>query len=61
MYITFVGKPDKEDHSEDLGVDRRIILEWILGKWEIVDWIHVDWDKDQWRALVNTVMEFLVP
>jgi len=21
------------DHSEDVGVDVRIILEWILGKW----------------------------
>jgi hypothetical protein len=21
-----------KDHSEDLGVDRKIILEWILGK-----------------------------
>jgi hypothetical protein len=23
---------------------------------ELVDWIHVDQDRDQWRALVNTVM-----
>jgi len=21
------------DHSEDLGIDGKIILEWILGKW----------------------------
>jgi hypothetical protein len=21
------------DHLEDLGIDRKIILEWILGKW----------------------------
>jgi hypothetical protein len=28
IQVSFVGK----DHSEDLGVDGRIILEWILGK-----------------------------
>jgi hypothetical protein len=30
------------DHSEDLGIDGKIILEWILGKWgEGVDWMHM--------------------
>jgi hypothetical protein len=28
--------------------------------WEGVDWIHVDQDKDQWQALVNTVMNLRV-
>jgi hypothetical protein len=27
---------------------------------EGVDWIHETQDKDQWRALVNTVMELWV-
>jgi hypothetical protein len=27
-----VGKVKRRGHSEDLGVDRMIILEWILGK-----------------------------
>jgi hypothetical protein len=27
-----VGKPEGKAHSEDLGVDKRIILKWILGK-----------------------------
>jgi hypothetical protein len=26
-----------------------------------VDWIHLAWDRDMWRALVNTVMNLLVP
>jgi hypothetical protein len=24
---------ETRDHSEDLGVDGRIVLEWILGRW----------------------------
>jgi hypothetical protein len=27
------GKLKGRDHSEDLGVDGRIISEWLLGKW----------------------------
>jgi len=26
------GKPEGRDHSEDLGIDKKIILKWILGK-----------------------------
>jgi len=37
------------DHSEDLGIDGKTILEWSLGKWgwESVDWIHLAQDRDQ--------------
>jgi hypothetical protein len=24
--------------------------------WEFVDWIHLTQDRDQWRTLVNTIM-----
>jgi hypothetical protein len=27
--------------------------------WEGVDWMHVAPDRDQWRAVLNTVMNFL--
>jgi hypothetical protein len=30
-------------------------------EWDGVDWIDVAQDRDQWRALVNTVMNFWVP
>jgi hypothetical protein len=29
--------------------------------WEDVDCIHVAQDREQWRALVNTVMKFWLP
>jgi len=32
VYNISVGKPEGKDNSEDLSVDARKILEWILGK-----------------------------
>jgi hypothetical protein len=30
-------------------------------RWGDMDWIHPIQDRDQWRALVNTAMNFVVP
>jgi hypothetical protein len=30
-YSILAGKPEGKNHLEDLGVDGKIILEWILG------------------------------
>jgi hypothetical protein len=52
----------KRDHKEDLYIDETI-LKWILEKEDEggVVWIHLAKDRDQWQALVNTVMNLWVP
>jgi hypothetical protein len=37
---------------------RKNLMEIVL---KAVDWIHLTEDRDQWRALVNTVMNIRVP
>jgi hypothetical protein len=61
--IFWLKNPKGRDYSEDLGVDGKIILDWVLGKigWDGVDWMHLAQDRDQWRVLVNTVMNLQVP
>jgi hypothetical protein len=29
--------------------------------WGVMDWIHLAWDRDQWKTLVNTVMNLKIP
>jgi len=57
------GKLRERDHLGDPGLDGRIILRWIFGKWDVgvMDWIYLAQDRDRWRALVNAVMNLRVP
>jgi hypothetical protein len=50
------------DHLENLGVDGRITLEWLLEvEWEGMDWIHLAHGADQLQLLLNTVMNIRFP
>jgi hypothetical protein len=62
-YRILVGKPEGK---RPLGKPRRRCVGNIkmdLGEtgWDGVDWIDLAQDRDQWRALVNTVMNLRVP
>jgi hypothetical protein len=41
--------------EDNIGMDLREI------GWEGVDWMHLAQDKNQWRTLVNAVMNLRVP
>jgi hypothetical protein len=61
MHIGYGWESQKErDHWEDQDVGGWVILKWILG-WDGRHWIELALDRDQWRALVNTVMSLRVP
>jgi hypothetical protein len=60
---TLVGKPEGK---RPLGRPRRTWVDNIkmalreIG-WDGVDWMDMAQDRDQWRALVNTVLNLPVP
>jgi len=54
----------ERDHCEYIGVDGRIILDWIFNKFNgegALDCIDEAENWDKCRALVNAVMNFCVP
>jgi hypothetical protein len=62
-YRILVGKPEGK---RPLGRPKRRWVDNIrmdLGEigWDGVDWADLAQDRDQWRALVNTVMNLRVP
>jgi hypothetical protein len=62
MHIGYWWESQKErDHWEDRNVDGRTILGLILERTDGMDWIDVAQNRNQWRALVNTVMNLRVP
>jgi hypothetical protein len=62
-YKSLVGKPEgkrpfgrpRRRWEDNIGMDL-----WEIG-WEGVDWIHLAQDRDQWWAIVSTVMNLRIP
>jgi len=47
---------------EDLGVNGKINRTYLREiEWEGVEWINLAEGRDQWRALVDTIMNFRFP
>jgi hypothetical protein len=62
-YRILVGKPkgkrplgrSRHRWVDNIKIDLREIV------WDRVDWTNLAEDRDQWRALVNTIMNLQVP
>jgi hypothetical protein len=62
-YTILVGKPEgkrppgrpRRKWMDNIEIDLREI------GWDGIDWIDLAQNRDQWRALVNTVMNLRVP
>jgi hypothetical protein len=62
-YRILVGKPEGKrplGRSRSRWVDN-IKVDFRDIEWDGMDWIELDQDREEWRTLVNTVMNLRVP
>ena len=57
-----VWRPDGKRLLEDIGIDIRIILKWILKKWDEITWTGFLWLRTgtAFGIIVNAVMNFRI-
>jgi hypothetical protein len=61
MHTKFLsGKLKWRDYSEDLGCEENIRMYLRKIVWEVVYWVPLTQDRDQWRAVVITVMNLRI-
>jgi hypothetical protein len=64
MHIGYWWEIQKErdhwEHQDVSGVDN-VKMDLREIEWDGMDWIDLAQDRDQWRALVNTVIDLWVP
>jgi hypothetical protein len=53
--VSFPLRRPTRKYEDNIRIDLREI------GWEGVDWMHLAQDRDQWRAVVNMVMNLRVP
>jgi hypothetical protein len=62
-HMVLVGKPEaKRDDQKNLySWENNIKMNLRVRGCGGVDWIHLAQDRDQWKALVNIIMDLRVP
>jgi hypothetical protein len=60
LSIFWLGDLKGRDHSEDLGREEKIIMDFREIVWEGVDLMHLAHDRDQWQVLICTVVKLWV-
>jgi hypothetical protein len=62
MHIGYWWESKKEsDYYEDQDLGGWTMLKLILERWDGMDWIVLAQDTDQWKGLVNKVMNLRAP